>query len=190
MVKTILDFAKAHKKLTTIVLVFVVLILILFLYTSPGQTNKTQTPSTTGTASWTGIIPGQTTKKDVDKILGNPLITNGDTSDYKSSSQTQNNRVTYENGKVVFIKHIITNADNPTTAQVTNDFGTSATRLYGPESSAGIYLFVYPDRGIAYLGNPQQKFLFEVWYFEPMGINDFIAKWAPLYSTSQTNTGF
>jgi hypothetical protein len=186
----IINFIKSHKVLSIIVF-FIFLSILIFLFgIKTNQTKITQPSPTPGTANWSGIIPGKSSEVDVNKIFGNPISTKGGVSDYKSSSDTQNNKVVYQNGKVIFMKHIITNADNPSTTVITDEFGAAPVQLYGPEASAGIYLFVYPDKGIAYMGNPDKQFLFEIWYFQPMSINDFISKWAPNYSTTQNSQGF
>lgn len=177
------------KKIIIISTIIVLIIVVFFAFTKINESSTKPSP-TPGAASWTGIIPGQTTTKDATKILGTPIASSGNILDFQSKSPTENNKITSENGKVIFIRHVIAKGDNTSTTQITDLYGTAPVRLYGPDSNGGEDLYVYPEKGVAYLANQPKEYMFEIWYFEPMGINNFIKKWAPSYSSNPNNSGY
>lgn len=169
--------------------IVIAIIIVFFVFMKINESNIKPSP-TPGAASWTGILPGKTTTNDATKILGTPIASSGNVLDFQSKSPTENNKITSENGKVVFIRHVIAKGDNTSTTQITDLYGAAPIRLYGPDSNGGEDLYVYPDKGVAYLANQPKEYVFEIWYFEPMSVNDFIQKWAPNYSSNPNNSGF
>jgi len=85
---------------------------------------------------------------------------------------------------VVFIREIITAKDKKTTEDITSQYGNAPYTLYGPASVNGFNLYVYLDKGIAYIGHVKEPILLEIWYFQPTTIEDFQVKWAKGYSTT------
>lgn len=81
-----------------------------------------------------------------------------------------------------FFKEIITSSENKTPRDLINVYGDTQNILYGNDAINGIFLYVYPDKGIAYLGNKSSNTLFEIWYFEPTTMDTFITNWASGYS--------
>ena len=168
----------------------VVLVIVFYLLIQGAQKKQMSPTPTPVSASWEGITPGLTSVDEAKKILGSPIAESGNILDYVSKSPTENDKIVSENGKVIFVRHVIAQGDDTSTKQITKKYGLAPVHLYGPESSAGIDLFVYPAVGIAYLGNQSQDFLFEIWYFQPMPQEQFIEKWARGYSTTIEQVGF
>ncbi len=133
------------------------------------------------------IIPGSSTKNDVVSKLGNPISekTQGafTISEFKSDSPTRNNEITFQNNKVEFFKRVIVYGQPLKIKDVIKIYGNTNVILYGTDSVAGFYLFVYPDKGIAYLGNNNTGDLLEIWYFAPTTLESFQNNWAPGFSS-------
>jgi len=131
------------------------------------------------------IAPGDTKDKVID-TLGNPnsTLSSGTLFEYYSNNPNSNHKITIDpkTNKIILIKEIISLKNEKTSKFITDKFGTATISLYGPESSAGIKLFVYPDKGIAYVGWDDYELINEIWYFEPTDINTFKIKFADDYS--------
>ncbi len=98
--------------------------------------------------------------------------------DYKSDSVNRNHEVVYQNNTPLFYKEIVTSKDNKTSRSIRQKYGEPELKMYGAESSAGVDLYAYPSKGIAYLGSQFDDVLSEVWYFAPIDKGVFVAKWA------------
>lgn len=161
-------------------------IFFVFLYKNiyPIKKPKTQ-------IGWNGVVPGKSTEQDVLKTLGQPKNKDGNILNYGSKSETRDNKITIVNGTAVLIKEMIAFSENRSVEEITVKHGDAKNVLYGKESVNGNYLFVYPDQGIAYIGNPTTKTLVEIWYFEPVSnIIEFAKLWGEGYSTSQKSGQF
>lgn len=90
--------------------------------------------------------------------------------------------ISFVDDKVVFIKEIVTTKDGKTADDITSQYGTAPHFLYGPASVNGFNLYVYPDKGIAYVGHVAEPVILEVWYFQPISLEEFQRRWAPNYS--------
>lgn len=178
-------FAK-YKKILTIFLVFLSTVSVVFIVvkTRQNKTTTTPLPKNTAQAIYKSITPGLSTTKDVTELLGNPVKSEENLSEYTSQSPNRNNKISFENNTVSIVKEIITYKDNKRTTDVIEIYGVAEKILYGPDAEAGFFLFVYPSNGLAYIGNPMGKTLLEIWYFPPMDINDFKTKYASEYSDS------
>ena len=141
-------------------------------------------------ASFDNIIPGTSNQKDVIDKLGEPVKSSSSSAtpdEFKSLNPNKNNLVFYENGKVSLIKEIITYGEKRNISEIINKYGNPTYTLYGPDSSNGFNLYVYPDIGIAYLGNQSSGTLLEIWYFPSTNLSDFISNYAVGYSLSTKN---
>lgn len=179
-----ITFIKNHKKI--LFLIFAVIFFSLFMvFVFRGSVSLGPQP-TPQTDPWSTFEPGVTTKEQVISKLGNPLsetTQNGQVvSDFKSISPTRNNEVTFSGNTSSFFKHIIAYGETLLIKDLTSKYGLTNIVLYGPDATAGFYLYVYPDKGIAYLGNPNSGDLLEVWYFAPTTLENFQNQWAKNYS--------
>lgn len=169
-----------HKKLFLVLgsfLFFIAFLLFAFGYQKqkqPIEANK-----------WSSVKPGLT-KEEMARILGQPLSesTNKDqtVSQYKSDSPTRNNIVTFQKGTSQIIRRIITSHDVDTVDTMIRLYGEPKYTLYGSDADAGFYLYIYPDKGVAYIGNPINKDLLEIWYFQPTSFEEFRKQFAPDYT--------
>jgi hypothetical protein len=171
------------KKFLLILLLVAVAVFLAFLFRSrPEPPVQNGTPSTG--ADFKSIIPGYSSKQDTIAELGKPL--NDEESDllsFKSNNPNLSHQVVTAEDKVTFIKEIVSPNDNKTTEEITSQYGEAPYVLYGPDSVNGFNLYIYPDKGIAYLGHIKEPILLEVWYFQPTSFEDFKQRWATNYST-------
>lgn len=137
--------------------------------------------------SW--ISPGKTSKEEIISKFGAPikidLTQNDETLYYNSTSKTRNNQIKVEAGIVTFVKEMVSYLDSKKVSDINTSYGISTYSLFGPDSAGGNKLYVYPDKGIAYLGDPKFDTLEEIWYFVPTSLENFKEKWAPSYSEKQ-----
>lgn len=174
-----------NKKLLGItILVAIVLIGLIIIFTKKGvvpQPTPTPKPAFSPTP-WNNLIPGKSTINEIEEVLGKPLSVSGDIYEFKSSSVARNHQVKTENNIGVFYKEIVSVFDKKTSEEITKIYGDPRFVLYGPDAPNGTYLFIYPENGIAYLGNPSDKTLLEIWYFPPSTMEEFKKTWASGYS--------
>jgi len=174
-------FKSRYGKILLILLVFV----FAFLYIK-GQLNKSAKISIPKTgASYKTLTPGISSKSDAIKEFGAPI--NGEGSSallFGSDNPNFPHQVALQEDKVEFIKQIITAKDKENANEIKALYGDPPYILYGEYSASGFNLYVYPDKGIAYIGHPKEGILLEIWYFTPTTIEDFRSKWAKNYYDS------
>jgi hypothetical protein len=155
------------------------------------STKKTVAPTSTvgsgvAPASLEKLIPGKTTRGEVITLLGQPRQdiqgTSNETLVYGATSKTLSHQIIIEGGIVTMVKEMISYGDTEKVSDITKVYGLSTFSLYGQGSEGGSKLYVYPDKGIAYIGMPQFDTLEEIWHFVPTTVEDFKAKWAAGYS--------
>ena len=139
------------------------------------------------TASFQSIIPGSTTEKQVLEKLGKPINNpSADVLKYQSNNPNLPHEIIFDNEKVSFIKEIVSPDDQKTTDEIKEKYGLAPYVLYGPDAIHGFNLYVYPNKGLAYLGHFKEPILLEIWYFSPTSFEDFQKKFAPQYSQTYT----
>jgi hypothetical protein len=145
----------------------------------PAPVTQTERPS------FNSISAGISTVSQVINKFGEPINVGGEgLLEYKSKNPNINNSFIEKDGKIVFIREVITEADNITPDSLIQKYGGPEYVLYGPASVNGFNLYVSPKIGFAYLGHVKDPIVLEIWYLEPMSLDDFISKWAPEYSTT------
>lgn len=180
---SLITFIKNHKILSLVLFLFLVIILaFLFL---PKNTDVPQN----NTQSYNSILPGQTTKEEVLNKLGTPVeqktIGQSELLTFDSEKTERDDEYYFQNGTAGLIKEIIPPEDTRKADELRQIHGNANLVLYGEDAVAGFYLFVYPSRGIAYIGNPNFGNLLEIWYFTPTTEAEFITNWAQGYSKTQ-----
>lgn len=136
-------------------------------------------------ASYKTLVPGSSSRDDALTNLGKPL--NDEASEllnFKSNNPNLPHQVTVPNDTVLFIREIVTAKDKKTTEEITSQYGNAPYVFYGPASVNGFNLYVYPDKGVAYIGHVEEPIVLEIWYFQPTTIEDFQTRWAKGYSTT------
>lgn len=185
--KKILNFLKSHPKLSWGLLIAASLILS-FLLALLLKKEKVSIPTPTG-PSYKSITPGKSDKNELINKLGNPIKQSQTddnllTLDYASNSPNRNEKFILEDSKVALIKEIVTLKDIKTKQDITRVYGAADYILYGPDVAAGFYLYVYPDKGIAFIGKKESDLILEVWYFVPTSLSQFQSKLAKNYTFS------
>lgn len=178
---------RINKKAIIIVLVILSLASIVYITSKIKWGTKVipQTTKNTSQATFKSLIPGKSTEEDVSLVFGKSLKTDSNTSEYQSSSPNENHKVVFENRVVSLIKEIVTFQDNKKASDIIDVYGVPQNILYGSYSSIGFFLFVYPENGLAYIGNPNGGgVLLEIWYFSPTDIDNFKKNYAPNYSST------
>lgn len=135
------------------------------------------------------ISPGISTKTEVVNLFGRPLkkIKTSDTETlfYNSVTKTRNNQIIVTEDTVVLTKEMVLPGGIKKISDFTKLYGIAIYSFFGPDSAGGNKLYVYPDKGIAYLGNAKFDSMEEIWYFSPTTMGDFKTKWAQDYTEKQ-----
>lgn len=165
-----------------IILVLFVALVLIFSFFSLKKAPPAPSPSPVG-ASYKELAPGASTRADLERVLG-PVIdqTEEGLLLFKSTNPNLPHEVVMSEDTVAFIKEAVTAQDKKTSDEITQKYGAAPYVLYGPGSMSGFNLYVYPDKGIAYLGHSKEAVLLEVWYFQPTSIDNFKSRWAKEYS--------
>jgi hypothetical protein len=179
------------KKFILIPVVVLSIFSVAFILYNVFSAKKAVTPTPTvgggiAPASLEKLIPGKTTRSEVLSVLGQPKQdiqgTTNETLIYGATSKTLSHQIIIEGGVVTMVKEMISYGDTEKVSDITKVYGLSTFSLYGQGSEGGSKLYVYPDKGIAYIGMPQFDTLEEIWHFEPTTVENFKAKWAAGYS--------
>lgn len=175
------------KKRLRVILVFLLVVLVivvaLFLRSRAGKPPESGIPPSG--ASFRSLVPSLSSKKEAVETLGTPLNNiESDTLSFKSNNPNLPHQVVVPDETVLFIKEVVSLADKKTTEDITGVYGETPYILFGPDSVNGFNLYVYPDKGLAYLGHVEEPVLLEIWYFQPTTIEDFQVRWAKGYSTT------
>ncbi|KKS96218.1 MAG: hypothetical protein UV71_C0001G0092 [Microgenomates group bacterium GW2011_GWC1_43_13] len=146
---------------------------------------KTSSIPKTG-ASYNDLTPGVSTIDDVQKTLGTPVKeTQNDAVtllEYESSNPNFNNEFNLRSGVLYFVKQQVTESDKISITNINEKYGSYEYVLYGPLSTSSFNLYVYPNKGVAYVGNQYSGIVFEIWYFPPTTIEDFKTQYASDYT--------
>ncbi len=180
-----LNFIKSHKILSLIIVLVIFVLGVIVLIP------KKQKPSTI--PAYNSTIPGTTTKDQVISKLGKPLEEkqngSGELLTFDSGKTIRPDEYYFQNDVNELVKEIIPYNDNRKIDDIRKIYGNANLVLYGEGSVGGFYLFVYLDKGVAYIGNPNSGNLLEVWYFTPVSESVFISKFASNYSKTQPTPG-
>lgn len=161
---------------------------IAFKIYSTNSRQKNISPQNAEGAKYRDLQPGVSSLNDVASALG-PSVDERDQDgkkilEYKSNNPNFNNEVTIEEQKLSFIKQIVTMDEQITISEINKKYGNYEYILYGPLSTNGFDLYIYPSKGIAYIGHQSSGIILEIWYFPPTNLEEFKAKYASEYSES------
>jgi hypothetical protein len=172
-----------NKKLIIILALILLIVLWIFLRGRGAGQAPTTSPPPTPANSWEGLLPGASLFEDVGNSLGEPIEAKGDLYEYISKNPNINNEVLFEKGVAVLIKRIIVIKDQIHARAVFDEHGEGYITLYSERSGYGDNLYVYLGKGIAFIGNPIDNSVLEIWYFKKVGsIDEFIARYATGYT--------
>ncbi len=147
-----------------LVLFFIALIIFYFL-------NRPHQPSYRNQ-----ITPGQTTPEQLSQRLGQPTNKGQwksfEVLDYPSNSKW-NDKIFLQNNEIALVTEIIPRETTQKSTNYINKYGNPPLTMYGLLSPT-FNLYAYPSLGFAMVANPDQKILYQLWYFPPTTNNDFI----------------
>lgn len=83
--------------------------------------------------------------------------------------------VSQKDQKVTLIKEFF--PQNKSYQDFLAKLGPPEKELFGPFSQIGFSVFVFPKKGIALVANTQENLVFEIWYFSPTTIENFVKKY-------------
>lgn len=187
-----MDKNNANKKIRKVIIfVFIVVFLIIVTISIKNKnkeiTNKdNKIPKVNNQiATYKDISTGESYDADkINELLGFPVdsTTSGELliNQYRSSNEFRTNEIRIRNGEVDFIKEVINLDDTRTAKSIQEEYGRYDTVLYEKESDSYFDLYVYTNKGLAYLAH-QDGTVLEIWYFKPTEIDTFIDKWASNY---------
>lgn len=183
--KKAFNFLRDHWLLILIVLTILLLMVNKIIKLKIPDVSVSPTPISTKIADFKSIVPGKTNLDEINNLLGFPVEQGEEEgkiiAEYKSSNEFRNNIIIIQNGMATLIKEVVNTPDNKKAQDVVSRFGSAPYRLYEQKPNETFDLYVYPTNGIAYLGH-EDGTLLEIWYFEPITIENFISNWAPGYS--------
>lgn len=82
------------------------------------------------------------------------------------------------NNQIVLTREIIDTNDERTKNNFLKQYGTAESIYYGPEEGVGAYLYSYPSKGFAILGNAEVNYIYEIWTFPASDSETFFNKLA------------
>lgn len=174
----IFSFVKSYWLFIVLAIIAFLLIgLSLFLPEQEPQPPPTPKPQA---QPWNNIIPGKTSFDEVEAKLGDPIETKREQTKtillYPTESEALNHEIVISQNIVGLIKEQVIN-DARGISYYINQFGEPEAKLYGPYAASGYLLNIFPKNGIAVLAHADQGLIFEIWYFEPTTLEDFLQKW-------------
>ena len=181
-------FVREHKFIAVALTIAITITIGLVVITH--QTKKgSSTPTPTklgGGPSFKSIIPGISTEDEANEQLGGAKAQKQEGSkkilEYKSTSPIRQHQLTVEETRVVFVKEIVSANDNKKAQDLKQEYGEPPYTLFNQSSyNSSFSLFVYPEKGFAYLGH-EDGTLLEIWYFPPTIIDELLKQWSQNYS--------
>lgn len=182
------------KKIFILFIIIAAAVVVLFLIFGRQSIFKQQngpviTPRPTPLPSvYRGVIPGTSTVEEVVGSLGAPIrrdiYKNTSTLVYPSGLGNQPINVGVGLDNTIFL---ITEPVAPT-VRFTQLVGTDTADLilYGLFEDEGFRLFIYLNKGVAFLANPTTQIVKEKWYFHPTNAAVFQETIAPSLSITST----
>lgn len=123
-------------------------------------------------------------KENIEKQIGKEIASTSSgnllISDYKSKNIYRPHQIYYKDNNSVLIIEEITDK-SVTTDDMREKYGSATDVLYEKLEHGTFNLFVYIDKGVAYLGHKNGGLVLEIWYFKPTDINTFIKNYANNY---------
>lgn len=126
---------------------------------------------------------GETTSEEIKKLpdlKGEQVRGNQTEFDFKSGRYNDNTVVT-ENGVVVFKKIVTVDPQtwqHPPLSSYLGAYGNPEAEFTGSSTYGSRFkTYVYPSKGLAFIGNPTPNELYEIQVFEPMTLEQYRNKW-------------
>jgi hypothetical protein len=176
MVEKIKSILK-NKFYLTLIIIFIVLMItnaVLDRLNDETNNNIINTTPPQNQVDYNNVHPGYDDRNSIIKKLGEPLNNrNTRILEFRSSAPGKPHFVELDDNTVSIIRETIDKVDNIEIDDITSKHGEPEHILYDSRSLGGFYLFVYPQKGLAYVGHPESGILLEIWYFKPMNYEAF-----------------
>lgn len=175
------------KKLILLLFVLSIISIVFIVYKLKRQReiSPVSTPISEIGVDYKGLIPGKTSEDEVINKLGIPMKESREENikilEYKSTNPNYNNIAKVENNTLSFFKEIVTPDDNIKITDINQKYGNYEKVLYPSGSETGFNLYVYPSKGIAYMGHQLSGIITEIWFFPPTSFEEFRKLYAPDY---------
>lgn len=179
---TLTEFARLIKSEKAIVLLLLIIVgfLVLAIFSlNKIITKKPQEPrSKTPQIAWRNdILPGVTTKEELQSKLGNPIKTqtgnNETTYLYSSTNQYRPHEVEIFEDSVSLIKEQIIGKEKGSLNTYIQNYGQVEAILYGEHGIIAPGHF-WGSRGLLVFGNDNDGTIIEIWYFKPVDLDSFL----------------
>ena len=182
----IINYLKKHKVFifASISSLFIIFILIK-INISQKDNKETIDKDIDNIAEFKSIQPGEVFNEDeINNLLGYPTNSTSEgkikINYYRSTNEYRTNQLQISDNKIELIKESINPVDNKDSSFIRNQFGIADIILYEKSPNSFFDLYVYLNSGIAYLGHKDEG-IFEIWYFPPTTLEDFINNYAQNY---------
>jgi hypothetical protein len=181
------------KTILILLVVFIFILgLIIRIITPNIITQKPTSPAITPletSVKFNTLSAGSSKLDEVIKEFGQPISStqSGESTTYnfKSSNQYLPYEVTIDNetNQVEQINRpLVDKPQENLVEKYSKEFSSTPIKLFGQESLSGIYLYVFPEKGLALKATEKDGLGLSIRYFIPTDINTFIQKYAPNYS--------
>lgn len=162
-----------------IVLGFIATILVIVNLFIPKQKQTVSEPTQPSSAeTFKGITPGKTSVEDLSKVLGAPDPKLSDFSKnmlvYTREGGGPGHEAVVNGNTVEFFKQ---QALQGNVSDYVEKYGKFEGEYYGEYQESGFKTYVWPNKGLAAVASINNGYLFEVWYFKPTTLDDFLKTW-------------
>lgn len=170
---------KSH--LVLIIIIFVVVNLFILSMLAFVNRNNKQSAG----VQWQDITPGQTTSKDLENKLGEPLKIQNNSYYYPTSNQNRPTEVVVDNNTVKLVKEPVIKNEKGTLQNYIEQLGQPEKVFYGQYEYAAPGYF-WGQRGVMVFGNPKSGVILEIWYFPPTTADAFAEQYPELKDQPET----
>ena len=176
---------KTKLKIIIPTLFFLSVISLLYISSTLKKQKQIKTTQSINEEGYKSLTPGESDLPEAQIVLGEPLKEETENSFkvlyYPSQSAAREDKLYFKEERLILIKEIVSAIENRKSNEIASKYGQAPYVLYGTDSTSGFYLYIFPDKGIAYLGNPYSQDMLEIWHFQKTTIENFSKDFAPEY---------
>lgn len=154
------------KALKSHLVLFIVIFVVIDLFILSTLAFIARNGKTYSGVKWQNITPGQTTAKDLENTLGEPIKIQNNSHYYATTNQNRPAQVLVDNNTVKLIKEPVIGNEKGTLQNYIDQLGQPEKIFYGQDQYAAPGYF-WGQKGIMVFGNPISGVILEIWYFPP-----------------------
>lgn len=141
---------------------------------------------------WNGVVPGQTNNEQVKEKLGEPetaLPAEGDNIKflYPRQGGGPEHEVIFEGATVALIKDRVLDGN---ISSFHKKYGPPEADFWGEHQKSGFKTYIWASKGVAVIAHSEEGLIYEVWYFQPMPLQQFLATWGRNLSSEPSEGGY